>query len=81
MTFPLSVLTIDRTVFDGQAKAVTLPGMAGEFQVLADHAPLIAKLKEGNVVIEKEDSSSEILPIAGGTVEVTKKEVVVLADF
>ena len=81
MTFPLSVLTIDRTVFEGATKAVTLPGMAGEFQVLADHAPLIAKLKEGNVVIEKEDNSSQTLPIAGGTVEVTNTGVVVLADF
>ena len=81
MTFPLSVLTIDREVFAGSAKAVTLPGVAGEFQVLADHVPLIAKLKQGNVVIEKEDNSHQAIPIAGGTVEVTDKEVVVLADF
>ena len=81
MTFLLSVLTIDRSVFAGNANSVTLPGVEGEFQVLADHIPLIAKLKEGNVVIEKEDNSSQTLPIAGGTVEVTNKEVVVLADF
>ena len=81
MTFPVSILAIDREVFVGEAESLTLPGQAGEFQILADHASLIARLKQGNLVIEKQDHSKETFSIVGGTVEVNEKEVTVLADF
>lgn len=81
MTFPISVYSIDREIFLGQANVLTLPGKEGEFQILKDHAPLIALLKEGDLTIEKEDHSEQKLPIEGGVVEVTSQNVVVLVNF
>ena len=81
MTFPLSVYSIDREIFAGQASAVTVPGAEGQLQILANHTPLVSLLKEGDIAIEGENSKKETLPIRGGVLEVNSKEVVVLVNF
>ena len=81
MTFPLSIYALDREVFSGNAISVTAPGAAGELQVLADHVPFVTSLKEGTLNIEKEDKSTQEIPIAGGTLEVKDKEVILLVRF
>ena len=81
MTFPLRVFAIDREIFVGDAKSLTVPGEKGQFQILAEHTPLISTLRAGDVIIEAEDGSHQTIPIAGGTVEVTDIEVVALVNF
>ena len=81
MTFPLRVFAIDREIFVGDAKSLTVPGANGQLQILADHTPFISILKEGEIIIEAADGSVQKLPIMGGTVEVTDKEVVCLLNF
>ena len=81
MTFPLLVFAIDREIFTGKAKSLTVPGIDGELQILADHTPLICQLKEGDVRIEGDNGVTTKLPIAGGVVEVKEKEVVALVNF
>ena len=81
MVFPLLVLAIDREIFVGKAESVSVPGADGDLQVLADHEPLIAKLKEGDVIIRSEGGMEKKLPISGGVLEVKEKEVVVLVNF
>ncbi len=81
MTFQLLVFAIDREIFAGNAKSLTVPGADGELQILADHTPLICQLKEGDVRIEGENGVTTKLPIAGGVVEVRSKEVVALVNF
>ena len=81
MTFPLLIFSIDREIFVGDAKSLTLPSATGQIQVLPHHAPLVSLLQEGDMVIEQTDGSRQNLPIAGGVVEVKPKEVVVLVNF
>ena len=81
MTFPLLVFAIDREIFAGNAKSLTVPGADGELQILADHTPLICQLREGDVRIEGENGITTKLPIAGGVVEVKPNEVVALVNF
>ena len=45
--FQLSILTPDRTVFEGQVQYVHAPGTEGYFGVLADHAALVTGLASG----------------------------------
>ena len=79
--FPLSILAIDREIFLGKATSLILPTVQGQIQVLAGHAPLIALLQEGDVLIEKEDSTSGKLPIAGGVLHVKEDRVTLLVNF
>ncbi|MBI1971316.1 MAG: hypothetical protein HYS52_00490 [Candidatus Wildermuthbacteria bacterium] len=81
MTFPLSVYSLDRTIFEGKAVALTAPAADGEIQILGQHTPLVSALKEGDMVIEKEDGSRQKIPIAGGVVEVTSQTVIALVNF
>lgn len=81
MIFPLYIYSLDRTIFEGRASALTLPAQDGQLQILAHHTPLVSVLKEGDMVIEKEDGSRQRLPIAGGVVEVTSQGVIVLVNF
>ncbi len=81
MTFPLSIFSLDRKIFEGNATALTLPGKEGEIQVLAGHTPLIALLKEGDILIARENNANQKLPIGGGVVEVRPEKVIVLANF
>ena len=81
MTFPLLVFAIDREIFAGNAKFLTVPGIDGELQILANHTPLICRLKDGDVKIEGENGITTKLPISGGVVEVKPHEVVALVNF
>ncbi len=73
------VVTGDHAVFDGPARSISLPAIAGQITVLAHHAPLLAMLDPGEVII-RADQGEEILAIGGGFVEVRDDEVIVLAD-
>lgn len=81
MTFPLLVFALDREIFVGLAESVSVPASEGELQILAEHTPLIAQLKEGDLLITEEDGKVQKLPISGGVLEVKETEVVILANF
>ena len=78
-SFNLQISTIERVVFDGTVVSVTLPGEAGEFGVLAHHAPLITPLTIGEI-IARTNSETFFMAISGGLAEVQKDRVLVLAD-
>ena len=78
-TFNLQVVVQDRTIFEGAATSVIVPGEAGYLGVLANHAPLLSTLGEGRLDI-KTDGDSPSFNISGGFVEVLNNEVTVLAD-
>lgn len=81
MGFPLLIFSLDRELFAGKAKSISLPGADGRIQILPDHAQLISLLQEGDVVIEEEDGKKQTLPIAGGVAEVREEKVVALVHF
>jgi F-type H+-transporting ATPase subunit epsilon len=81
MTFSVQILALDRVIFEGKAIALSVPGQEGELQVLAEHAPLISLLTEGDMVIQKEDGTSQTIPVAGGVLKVNPEEVVALVSF
>ena len=56
--FHLSVLTPEKSVFEGAVEYVEVPGAAGYLGVLAHHAPLITMLKDGR--LEMRDPSGRV---------------------
>lgn len=73
----LEILTPDKILFEGEADSVKFPGKDGKFQTLNMHAPMIAALDKGKIVIKHQNTTKEI-EINGGMVEVLKNKVVVL---
>ena len=76
----LEIITPDKKLFSGEVKSVKLPGTAGSFGVLKDHAPLISSLKKGSVHVTDDQKHNYSFPIKGGVVEVLKNKVTVLAE-
>ena len=72
----VEILTPDQTLFNGEAKVVSCPGVDGSFQILENHAPMIANLREGTLEISGDDSRS--FSVQSGLVEVLKNKVIVL---
>ena len=68
-------------VFNGEAISVQLPGSEGSFEVLNNHAPMIAALGHGRIKVTKSTNSSpEYYAVMGGIVEVQNNNVTVLAE-
>lgn len=79
-TLKLEVITPSKKAFDDSVSAVTLPGTAGSFQVLYNHAPLMSSLEIGVVKIIDTNEKENFFAIGGGTVEVLDNKVLVLAE-
>jgi len=75
----LNIITPDQAVFSGTATSVTVPGCAGSFEILKDHAPIISTLEDGNVTI-RNNKDVEIIRIKGGVVEALNNKITVLAE-
>jgi F-type H+-transporting ATPase subunit epsilon len=78
--FHLSVLTPEKSVFEGEVEYVEVPGSAGYFGVLAHHAPLVASLAKGTLTLRRAGGSDEKLEVGGGFFEVSHNRASVLAD-
>jgi F-type H+-transporting ATPase subunit epsilon len=75
----IQILTPDKTIFSGEGKLVQLPGLDGSFEIMKNHAPIIAALKAGKVKIKDAADSVTFYDISGGVVEVMENQVLVLA--
>ncbi len=76
----LEIITPSKQAFSGKVKSLTVPGTAGSFQVLFNHAPLLSTFEIGKVKIEDLESKEVEFATSGGTVEVTENKILILAD-
>ncbi|MFV0541311.1 MAG: FoF1 ATP synthase subunit delta/epsilon [Aestuariibaculum sp.] len=47
----LEIVSPEDTLFKSEVDSVTLPGLNGEFQVLADHVAIVSLLNKGTIKI------------------------------
>lgn len=73
MNLHVVVVSPERTLYEGEAESVAVPGGKGRFEILKDHAPIISSLQKGELVVN--GSQQLRLDIAGGFVEVCRNEV------
>jgi len=78
-TIHLSLIAQDRVVYDDDVKMAILPGASGDIGVLAKHAPLMAVLQPGEILVRKDGEEDRYFVVGGGFVEVRPDEIVVLA--
>ena len=80
-TLRVDVVSIEGSIFSGEAKFVALPGESGELGIMPRHTPLITRIKPGAVRIQRADNDEEeFVFVAGGILEVQPDRVTVLAD-
>jgi len=79
-TFELSILTPERSVFEGAVEYVQVPGSQGYLGVLAHHAPLVTALAPGTLDVRLADGREQSWQVEGGFFEVSNNRATVLAD-
>ncbi|MGM0613752.1 MAG: ATP synthase F1 subunit epsilon [Bacteroidota bacterium] len=76
----IEITTPDKTVFEGQCSLVQLPGVDGLFEILENHAPMIALLGNGKLKLKDDSNKYQYFDINGGVLEVKDNFVKVLAE-
>lgn len=79
--FKISILTRDKTIFEGRTSSLVAPGEAGYLGILANHAPLATNLIPGKITFVKESGEREAIHSRGkGFLNVLKNDVTLLLD-
>ena len=75
------LVTPDRLVRSDEVHMVVVPGVEGDFGVMAGHAPFMTTLKDGELKLFKTAGAApETIRVAGGFAEVGDKGLTVLAE-
>ena len=79
-TFRLSILTPEKSVFEGDVEYVEVPGSDGYLGVLAHHAALVTSMVNGTLILRRAGGVVEKHAVTGGFFEVSNNRATVLAD-
>lgn len=80
MKIHVDVVSAEGEIYSGSAETVFAPAEMGEIGILPRHAPLLTRLKPGNLRIHVEGEEEEHVFVSGGLLEVQPHLVTVLAD-
>ncbi len=78
-TFHFDLVSPEKLAFSGDVDQVDVPGVEGDFGVLAGHAPVVAAVRPGILTITSGGTHQKII-VLGGLAEVSEKGLTVLAD-
>ena len=78
-TFHFDLVSPEKLAFSGEVDQVDIPGVEGDFGVLAGHAPVVATIRPGILTVTTGGQHQKII-VLGGLAEVSEKGLTVLAD-
>jgi F-type H+-transporting ATPase subunit epsilon len=78
-TFHFDLVSPEKLAFSGEVDQVDIPGVEGDFGVLAGHAPVVAAIRPGILTVTTGGAHEKII-VLGGLAEVSDKGLTVLAD-
>ena len=76
----LEITSPDKQIFSGDAELVQLPGSDGLFEILHNHAPMIAALGKGKIKVQDQEGKLQYFEIKGGVCEVKDNVILVLSE-
>ena len=78
-TFHFDLVSPEKLAFSGEVDQVDVPGVEGDFGVLAGHAPVVAVIRPGILTVTSGGTQQKII-VLGGLAEISDKGLTVLAD-
>lgn len=75
----VSVISPDRTIYEGEADSIVVPAWDGKLGVMPGHAPLLVLLGEGEMRVTS-NGTDERFHINGGFLQVVDDVVTVLSE-
>lgn len=80
MTIHVDIVSAEKEIYSGTAEIVFAPLVTGEVGILPRHAPLLARMKPGEVRVRSASNEDLSFYVSGGLLEVQPHVVTVLAD-
>ena len=79
-TIRCDIVSAEEEIFQGEVQMVVATGEMGELGIAPRHAPLITRLKPGQVRLTLADGAEQFFYVSGGILEVQPQVVTVLTD-
>ncbi len=80
MTLHVDIVSAEAEIFSGTATMVFAPAEMGEVGITPRHAPLLTRLRPGEVRVQTQSGQEEMFYVSGGMLEVQPHVVTILAD-
>ncbi len=74
----LRVIGPEEILYQGDVSLVQMPGEMGSFEVLQNHAPIVALLEKGRMKIIDLQRNTILLDIPGGVVHVRDNNITIV---
>ena len=78
-TFQFDLVSPEKLAYSGEVDQVDIPGVEGDFGVLAGHAPVVAAIRPGILTIIAGGERQRVI-VLGGVAEMSENGLTVLAD-
>lgn len=79
-TIRCDIVSAEEEIFQGEVQMVVATGEMGELGIAPRHAPLITRLKPGQVRVTLADGAEQFFYVSGGILEVQPQVVTILTD-
>ncbi|MCK5382432.1 MAG: F0F1 ATP synthase subunit epsilon [Gammaproteobacteria bacterium] len=80
MTLHVDIVSAEAEIFSGTATMIFAPAEMGEVGIAPRHAPLLTRLKPGEVRVQTQEGEELSFFVSGGILEVQPHVVTVLSD-
>mgnify|MGYP001823172008 FL=1 len=80
MTLHVDIVSAEAEIFSGTATMIFAPAEMGEVGIAPRHAPLVTRLKPGEVRVQTQEGDEMSFFVSGGMLEVQPHVITVLAD-
>ena len=79
-TIHVDIVSAEAEIYSGEASMLVVSGEEGELGIAPRHAPLLTRIKPGQVRVMLPEGGEEFYYVSGGMLEVQPHVVTVLAD-
>ena len=77
--FQVGIYSSDKTIYEGEVVSLVAPSVSGYLGILAEHAPLVAKLTTGKITLRFLAGDTRVIDSSGGGfLEVAQDQVTLL---
>ena len=80
MTMHVDIVSAEAEIYSGPATMLFAPAVMGDVGILPRHAPLLTKIKPGEVRVVTSGDNEQIYFVSGGMLEIQPSGVTILAD-
>ncbi|WP_293643798.1 F0F1 ATP synthase subunit epsilon [Thiolapillus sp.] len=81
MTVHVDIVSAEGSLFSGQGEMIYAPAVMGEIGIAPRHAPLVSRLRPGDVRVDPgQGKPMEHFYVSGGIIEVQPFRITIMAD-